>query len=437
MNLRRLAVAWWAVPCLALVFFGYSHSFNTFPILERQHSVLADADAAPFAILLRDFSPTRKYGNEYNTHERSIRDIAQKHKTHHFLYAAVGGTLYRGLHGAYATLGADPAQALYGVNALIGCLNLVLLYLLLTHFGARGPYRVLYLALYAVALGTWIYDAIPESWPFTATLALGWVLVWYRRRPPYLWMATAIGVVMLNNLLLGSLGMFILLRRLQEARSPARAMLESFAALGVLLVTWTAGLTLLSVFDESLRPDHFIAYTIWFKQFTGAGLPIYDPYVWKSALTNLFINPVASHQPDPAVPQEALLATLTGSRLGLATVAAYLLVMGFAMRNVVLGVLRRHKEEGARGWVGPLLADDGVHLVLYCAVFALLVVVMFFGAGFLYSCVTIPFLVLIMARYVDPDSRVQRLLLFAMVALIAVNNALQILEFRAALRPML
>lgn len=430
---------WWSIGGLVLVFLVYSHSFNRFPILERQHSVLAEADAAPFAILLEDFSPTRKFGNEYNTDHRSIRDIAQKHKTHHFLYALTGGLLFQILRDVYALVGADPHQALYAVNAMFACLNLVLLVVLLRRFSpaaARHPVRAAgFCGLFAVSLGTWIYYAIPESWPFSATLVLGFLVLWFTRRPPYLAMAAYIGVAMLNNLLLGSLGVFILLRRLQEVGRPWRALRDASLALGVMLVVWAAALTALSVFDDSLRPDHFIAYTLWFKKFTGAGLPLYDPYVWESALTNLFINPVTSHQPDPVVPQEALLTTIRHSPLGLAAVLAYLAVMAVALRNA----WRRLREArgAAGGWLAAGLQDEGLHVVGYCVVFAVLVVIMFFGGGFLYSCVTVPLLVLVAARYVDLDRPVERWLFWGALAIIAVNNTLQILEFRDALRAML
>ena len=267
------------------------------------------------------------------------------------------------------------------------------------------------------------------------TLTLGFLLLWFTRRPHYLAMAAYIGLAMVNNLLLASLGVFLFLRRLRERPGrPLVAVGEAALALVVIGAVWAAVLTSLSVFDASLRPDHFIAYTFWFKEFTGAGLPLYDPYVWESALTNLFINPVTSHQPDPVVPQEALLTTIRDSRLGLLAVLAYLALMGTALWNAWRRT--RAARAQASSWLDACLADEGLHLALYCAVFAGLVVVMFFGGGFLYSCVTVPILVLLAARYLDPARRAEWWLLYGALAVITINNVLQIGEFRAALARM-
>jgi hypothetical protein len=415
-----------AATALALLFVVYGHSFNTFPILERRHSVLAEADAAAFAVLHTEFALTRHYGDEYRPSGRTSHDIAQKHKTHHFLYFVVGGVLYEAIAGFRSLLGLDRHQALYEVTALLGVLNVILLGLLLRHFAPSAP-RVAWLALYAVALGTWIYHAIPESWPLSTTLALGFLLLAYQRRWSTPALAGYLGLAMLNNFLLGTLGLILLLRELSE-REWRAAVSRTAVAAAIVVGTWLTALSLGSLIEPGLRPDRFVAYTLWFKRhLAGQPLPLADPYVWASAFTNLFVNPVVSRQPDPVVPQEALLSTLRGGWQGPIAVAAYVALAATA----AVGAWRTWR---ATGWPA-ILRDEAAHLAAFCAAFALFVSVTFFGGAFLYSMLVVPLVVVLGARYL-PAARWAVGLLYATVAIVAVNNAMQIVEFRAALRAM-
>ena len=96
----RLGV--WLVALLGLAGL-YGVSFRGYPIIDRKHSVLADADAANFKLLIEEFGFSHRFGNEYQAHKRAIGDNAQKHKIHHILYAAVAHPVYLGLRGT--TLG--------------------------------------------------------------------------------------------------------------------------------------------------------------------------------------------------------------------------------------------------------------------------------------------------------------------------------------------
>src|SRR6266545_4908822 len=84
-----------------LAFLLYSNSFNTFPILEEKHSVLAEADTAAFMIPISDFQMGKRYGDEYNRIYRGLPDVAQKHKIHHTLYVIMAGMLYNFLSSLY------------------------------------------------------------------------------------------------------------------------------------------------------------------------------------------------------------------------------------------------------------------------------------------------------------------------------------------------
>ena len=418
---------WWWLPALAAAFVLYSHSFNTFPVIERQN-LLGESDAASFAVLLTDFSLTRRYADEYQPTNRSIQDIAQKHKTHHFLYFVVGGVLYDVFYGVRSVLGLDPHQALFEVNAFIGCVNLVLLALLLRRLVPGIP-AAPFLLFYGLTLSSWIYYSVPESWPLSTSLLLGFLWLTYVRRWPWWGLALYLGAAMLNNLLLGVLGIFIALREASE-RPWLAALMRSAGAAGVMVATWLGLLTGLSPIEPGLRPDHFVAYTLWFKRTVAfENLPITDPYVWQSAFTNLFVNTIVSNQPNPVVPQEALLHTLRSSVLGTAAVLVYL-----ATLVVMSAGLWRSIRAAPRGGSGfGVLADPLTHLAAFLALFGPAVVFFYYGGGFLYSMLTVPLLTLLLARFV-PESRWRWGLLAALLAMVIVNNAVQVGVFRTALR---
>jgi hypothetical protein len=406
---------------LPLVLLVYSTSFRGFPAIEARHDVLADADAANFVLVVRDFGLTHRFGDEYARDPRTVADNAQKHKIHHVLYGAAG-------HGVYATLraaGLAERTAVYAVNAVVGVVNLVLLFFLLRRFNPAGNPVFPFLLFHAAALSTWIFSSIPESWPFSATLLLGYLLLLQRRPLRPLAMAVVLGVVMLNNVLLGALGVLLAAGVWRQGVRGWRWVRTTAAAAAVTVASWAGGLTVLSAADPGFRPDHFVAYTIWFRQFAHVDLPPYAPYVWKSATTNLFVNSVVSNQPDPSVPQEALLATLTGSPLGAAATVAYLLIMGVAG----WALLRRLRVRGVRG----ALADPAADLALWCVLMLAVTVGLYYRSGFLYSTVVVPVLALLLCRGLDLRVRWQRALLYAALALMLASNAQQVQTFREAL----
>ena len=250
-----------------LSFIVYAGSFNSFAIIEKKYDVLADADSANFIILIRDFHLAKKYGDEYNTKNRSLGDIAQKHKIHHVLYAFVSSLIYKGLSFLYQLLGMAPEKAVYAVNALLSCCNMGLLYILLRRFGCDNRDIGPYLLLYAFSLGTWIYSSIPESWTFSATLILGFLVLFYRKRPNLFILSLYIGLSMLNNVLLASLLLFPFMEYLSRENRAKEAIKKIVAAGIVAESTWMLALTVLSFFDESFGVSNFVRYTLWFKEF--------------------------------------------------------------------------------------------------------------------------------------------------------------------------
>jgi len=425
-NLRR---DWTWLLVLFVSVLIYSISFSGFPIIEKKIDVLADADAANFVFLLKNFQIDKQFGDKWNTQYRSIADNSQKHKIHHVLYVAVGHALYKAEAWVFDLTGWGRDRAVYAVNAIFAGLNILLLGLLLRqnnpNFNPLSPFVI----FYSIALSTWIYSSIPESWPFSATLVLFFLLL-LGNRPAYpkLWGAT-LGVIMLNNIYLAALFVLIVLELGRTSRD-FRSLLRHTLVSGIItLLFWLGGLTILSTFDQSFRPDQFVLYTIWFKQFTNPGLTATDLYTWKSAITNLFINSIVSNQPDPRLPQEALQTTLRTSVFGGVAIASYLLVICVAfvayLRSIVTGIRCR----GLRG----LLEDPSTGLVLWCIVMLGVTVVLFYASGFLYSTVVVPVLAVFLCRNLDLRVPWQRSMLYITLAVILANNIDQIIKFRDAL----
>lgn len=411
------------LPVAAVV---YAASFRDLPIIDRQHSVLADADAANFKLLVERFGLSRQLGDPYDAVDRSVEDNAQKHKIHHVLYAIVAHPLYLGLRALERIAGLGGDRAVYSVNAVITVINLVLLFLLLRQLGRPGNPAWPFLLLYAGSLSTWLYAAVPESWPFSGTLVLLFFLLLESTRAGPAALASLVGIAMLNNMTL--IGLLAPLWLRESARRPhLGATVAMTLGTGLLTVlVWLVSLTALGLFDPTLRPDRFLHYTLWFKEFVEADLPLWSPYVWKAALTNLFLNSFASNQGDPKVPPETLLYTFQQSWLGTMTVAAivvlFLVTAYRALREGTLG----------KGRVA-IAADPSSRLVLYCVVQVAVTVVMYYGAGFLYSPTVVPLIILLVARHLDLARLPDRAVLAAAVLLLLVNNTDQVLTFRSAL----
>ena len=415
---------------LPLAFFVYSNSFNTFPIIEQSVDVLGSSDAVNFQILIKDFHLEKKYGNPYNKVNRNFGDIAQKHKIHHLLYVMVGSLIYKTLSVLYGLFGVSANQASYSVNALLSCFNLLLLAILLRYFNAGRGNTALLLFLYAFSLSTWIFSSVPGSWIFTTTLILLFLVLWYRFKCGPLVMSFFIGIAMLGNIFLFSLLIFLFIRYLLSAQSAKELARKTVLSSLVASATWIGLLSLLSLFDDSLRPDNFIRYTFWFKDFVADKLPFYSPYAWKVILSNLFVNSIVSNQPNPEVPLEALLYTLKGSPLGLITTLIY-----FGLCTVVLlrifaslrGMAARHDV------LRTMLGREEFHIISYCFVWILLTWIVFPPGAFVYSTTTVPLVMILIHRFVSIEKLSHRVLLYATVIMVTLNNIDQILKFRWAL----
>jgi hypothetical protein len=418
---------------LPIAFLIYSNSFNNFGILEQKYDVLADADSAAFIMLIKDFHLAKKYGDEYNTNNRGLGDVAEKHKTHHILYVMVASHIYSGFSFLYHLLGIPQHNALYSINALLACFNILLLYVLLRYFNPDNEHTGLYILLYAFSLSTWIYASIPESWPFSATLILLFLVLFYKEKFSPVILSFLIGIFMLNNVFLGSLLIFIAVRHLLASENAKefiwKTLLSSFTA----LTTWLGSLTVLSLYDASLRPDNLIRYTLWFRTFAGSKLPVYSLYAWKVIISNVFVNSILSNQSSPGVPLEALLYTLKGSFLGVISTLIYsifLLLIFMRMVKTAKG------DCGTKKKLKSIFMREDLHPAMYCIIWLLLTVNMQPTAAFLYSTVMVPLLIVLMQQFINSELRHQKVLLGVVIFLVIINNTAQILKFRAALSVM-
>jgi hypothetical protein len=417
------------LPVLIVAVLVYATSFASIPVVERQHSVLGDADAANYVLLLKQFRFDQPVGDQWNARNRSIADNAQKHKLHHLFYAAVGHGVYTLAAPLYDLAGWGRDRAVYAVNAVVAGANMLLLVLLLRRNNPYGNPVTPFVIFYGLALSTWVFSSIPESWPFSATLVLCLLLMLRERPVSPLLLGGGLGLIMLNNMFLAALSVLIVLEIARSSAGWGDFLRRTLAAGAVCIAVWLGSLALLSLFDPGFRPDRFIGYTLWFKQFTAPDLPPSDPYVWKSAGSNLFVNSVVSNQPDPRVPQEALQETVRSSRLGLAATAIYLLAATVALAGLVRSLAAEAGRQGAAG----ILHHPSTGLALWCVVMLGVTVLLFYPSGFLYSTVVVPVLALLLCRHLDLGVPWQRALLYGALAAMLANNLDQVMQFRAAL----
>jgi len=415
---------------LPIAFMVYAVSFNGFPALEKHHSILGEADSAAFMVLISDFSLTKSYGDPYRLEGRRLEDVAQKHKIHHVLYVMVASVLYQLLSTLYTLLGLNARQALYAINAVLGCTNILLLYLLLKQIDPEKKMKGIFLVLYAFSLSSWIFHSVPESWPFSATLALFFLVLLYNRQINPFVLAFYVGIAMLNNIFLGTLCFFLIIYFWVTSSSVTGFVTKSIGIIAIAISTWLAFLTLLSVFDPNFRPDHFFQYTFWFKTHIAPPVIIFGAYYWKSALSQLYITSFLSNQSIPNVPQESLLYTIQQSKLGIAATAIYLcllLTLGWRGAKHVLFQVRE------RGGFDALLSTVYFPMALYALAWLFLTVIMDTSGGFLYSTMVTPMVVATLYQFTDWRQRVHKYLWTATVCAVLVNNAQQIMSFRTTL----
>jgi hypothetical protein len=140
---------------------------------------------------------------------------------------------------------------------------------------------------------------------------------------------------------------------------------------------------------------------------------------------------MVANQGDPVVPQEAVLYTLRESRYGSFAMLAYVSLLG-----VVFWRFARASLPALRGRdpIAGLLARKEAPFLLFFGTWILLTMIMDTSGAFIYSSMVLPSMIVVIACNLDWTDRRHRLLLFAVAAVVIVNNILQIDRFRDALR---
>ena len=423
--------AWFII--LPIAFLIYYNSFRGFPALEKDHSILGESDAAAFMVLITDFSLEKQYGDPYRLEGRRLEDVAQKHKLHHILYVMVASVLYQVLSILYKLFGFPAEHAVYAINATLGCINIFLLHELLKQIDPEKKQKGIFLLLYAFCLSSWIFHSVPESWPFSATLLLFFLVLHYNKWINPFALAVYVGIAMLNNVFLGTLCFFLITLFWVESDSVMAFLIKSLGAIVIAIATWLSAMTLLSVFDGGFRPDHYFQYTIWFKKHFAPPVIIFDNYFWKVALSHLFINSILSNQSIPNVPQESLMYTIQQSRLGLVATVVYLslfLALGWQALKHIFFQLKRS------GGFDELLSTAYFSMALYAVAWLFLTMIIATSGGFLYSTVVTPIVVAVLYRFTDWHRQSHKILWAAAIVAVLVNNAQQIMTFRKALMAM-
>jgi hypothetical protein len=421
----RLRHAWVLIP--AVLFFVYSGSFSSYPVVEQKVSAVGEADGASYSIIFRSFTLSHQFGDPYNLHDRTVGDVAQKHKLHHFIAAALGRVVYEGFRPLYRLAGLPPERAVYSVSALWTCLNLVLLALLLRGSNPHGNSVLPFLAFYGLSLTVWLFGSVPESWALSGSMFLAFVLLLRSGRAAPIPLAVLLGIFMLNNMALGALLALLWLRLWKGEPLGPRLLAKAGGVAALTIAVWLACLSLISIFDPMFRPDRFWMFSRWFRQYLHVDLPLTSAYVWKSALTNLFVNSLVTNQGDPNIPMEAMLTTLRTSRLGLAAIVAILLLLGLG----VVRVIRAGRELWQRDRsMRTVLTEDALQPVIWCGVMVAVTLVLSYASGFIYAALVVPMLAMLLCRHLDLRIAAHRVIVLTAVAMLVVNNVDQVLRFR-------
>jgi hypothetical protein len=416
------------IPALFIV---YSTGFSEFRVIKERGKALGLEDSMNYMILIQDFSLSKKYGDEYNTINRSDYDCAQKHKIHHVLYVGAASLLYKLFLHVYELLGIPSNQALFSINAFLACVSISLLYVLLRHFHPGNDKIGWYLLLYAFSLNTWIYASIPGSWYFMSTLILSFLVFFYKEELSPYSLSVIIGIFMLANLFLGSLFIFLVIRYLTTASSTQTFLKKTMLSGVTTLSTWLLLLLALSLFDGSYRPDNLYHFTVWFKTFLGYR---HTTTEWPVVFTNMFINAILSNQSDPGVPLNAILLTFKQSIIGTCSTLIYVGLCGLVLVRMLRSF--RAAKSGDHPFLN-LVKREEFHWVLYCLIWVSLTFIMYPPGAFLYATTIVPFIVLLISKFIDIRRAGDRIILYAAIIAVLLNNAVQVMKFRDALGNML
>ncbi len=287
------------------------------PLLGRCDDVLAQADTGSYVMLLANFSVGSRIGDP-SADVDTLGARAEQHKLKHILYAAAASLAISPMR----EMGLSTLQAAQALNAAVVAFTALLVGALMTRIGIEWHQTVLLTALYAIAPATWIYGALPESWPLSGLMSVI-VLILVTGRASPLVIGALTGLVMLNNPIAGVLALLPLLVGGYSLRDGLR---NATVASSVALTVWAALLLVLAGSDPMFRPDRLVGFLREFRTSIADNTNPWSLSAVRRSVQNVLVLPFVMSQPDNNVTVWTLGTTWDFSWLGRMAIGAMLLL---------------------------------------------------------------------------------------------------------------
>jgi len=423
MSLRDVAVgACLLAACLGVL---YPLTFQDRPVIEQKNDAIMEADASDYLRLLLD-SRWRRY---LDSRSEALQRSELRKVVHHVAYFPVAEGVSWTLRLLAAPFGGlSPRGAIFAVNGVLTALSIVLFTGLLRRFGAGGSFA--FVVLYACALATWVYAAVPDTWVLSGTLVLLTLVMAAvgSRRPALasIGVALGVGLFMLNAFTLVCLVLVLVPRAARESAT-LPGLVWRAAGLGLLAVlVWAAALSTLALTQPAFALPRFVSDTLAFRSGFEGGLGVWSPLRWGFTFVHMFVLSVIANQDQLNFSGATLLRTVRHVPFGTLGVLVHLV----ALAIVSVGLVREAVEAGS---VRAFLSRDHVGWALFAGAFYAVGTVGLYADVLVYSPAVLPVLVLLVARYVGTATPPMRVLAWVLAALVVINSVEQVLRFRVLL----
>jgi hypothetical protein len=344
-------------------------------------------------------------------------NVEHRRKTiHHFDYLLIGDVVV----SAAKLAGASETQAIWLLSPLFGALKFLLAFLLFRR--AVGPALAWPGALaFALLPASWIYAAIPETWPMTSVMFLT-ILVLRELPISRWWLALLVAVFALNNFLL-----LLLVALLGDDTKTWRSHIAQLVRLGAFAVfAWLAMLTVLGLtLSPDFLPYNFIDHTVRFKARMAENLSVIHPARWAYNGVNGWIAPFVLNQPDLNFGRMAVVDSARAFPLGTMAVVTFVVLAGIVLRHQYRTVMAGVRETGS--WFAQM-SGIGLYLI---AIFLASGLSLYYES-FLYSGLYVPILLLFTVRALA-GMRYGVVIMWVAAVIFALNAAQQIATYRGQL----
>jgi hypothetical protein len=340
-------------------------------------------------------------------------DVEHRRKTlHHVTYLLFSD----GVQRVAGVTGVSEVAKVWAAPALLGGLNFVLAFLLFqrrfgTAFAWPGALT------FALVPATWVYAAIPDTWPLTSAAVLAVLLM--RDLPMARWkIALLIAVFALNNFL-----SLLLIALLKDDRLSLRGQFLQLLKLGLIaLGAWLGLLTVLGlVLSPDFLPQNFLDYTVHFRTRMAQNLSIFNPARYVYTAVNMGVVAFVLNQPYLNFGSTAVLDSARSVPLGTLAVLCYALIAVFTVRAQFPRVVADVRQAG---WLAAVSGD-----FLYVALSLLAAGLALYYESFLYAGLVLPILLLYALRALSGVRWGLTVMRVAAIVL-ALNSAQQMYRFR-------